>query len=669
MATSVQDFLKQNPGYIGYSNTGNRTAPVAPAKKASGVGGFLGGIARDIAHPFAYFGDVAIGNPTREIAAQLTGNREALANADKRSRKTLAGNNGDLSSALKMLAGNTGQLGLTLTAPAAKSIKGAATVGAGYGGSSALSRDKSLEEVLQQTAIGAGLGVAGRGASRLVGRGATKTSPATGTKVTRAGERGLGEVRGIFGGAQVGGKQVNSQRAREINQFLNNDVKAGGALATQLEKTANYRTGLLDELNGLLRANNYQLNRTELNAISKAARERINSTEIPGLNKAGRTASVDFLDGLKGVKDLEGLNKFRIGLDQAINYARNEASPDPLREQVAMALRKAIDKHLTTKISDGSTLKQAMSKAYDAEALLGKTIRSQTGGKGDVRALEILRNSAPVQAARTSINARMAGGAAPTPLAPSATGGSLSQALGNVPRMGLPAAPVSGSLALRQGQPQTSPETEPEDTTLYGAMAAQDGVGGQLQEPPQQSAYTLEQALADLQAHPDAKSQKNIMDYYSFVNDAETARAKASGSGGPNVTKVTAQQYSLAQRGQQALQQMSQLLQEDPGVLSRTATPGRKLPVVGGFISNAAGTGKFDAIGYNIASSLLRIETGAQANESEIRNLQSQMIPRAGDSQQTIAQKLQQLNQAFSVITNAANNNYAETPQQLQGAY
>ncbi len=127
----------------------------------------------------------------------------------------------------------------------------------------------------------------------------------------------------------------------------------------------------------------------------------------------------------------------------------------------------------------------------------------------------------------------------------------------------------------------------------------------------------------------------------------------AAGSG-PNITKVTAQQYGLAQSGANSLTQLKQLLQQDPNVLTASMTPGRKLPIVGGFISNAAGTGEFDAIGYNIADSLLRLRTGATANEGEVRNLQSQIMPRAGDSQATIARKFQQLEEAFSGVLQTA---------------
>lgn len=211
--------------------------------------------------------------------------------------------------------------------------------------------------------------------------------------------------------------------------------------------------------------------------------------------------------------------------------------------------------------------------------------------------------------------------------------------------------------------PQEAPQEQMPDMgamtsdALYGATAMQQpNMQSDMSQQAPQSMYPLEQALADYQAAPDAKTQKQIMDYYDFVSKAEAAQNKATGAGGPNITKVTGQQYVLANRGANAVQQLAQLIQSDPGVVNRLATPGRKLPMVGGTISKVAGTGDYDAISYNVANALLRLETGAQANPEEIKNLQTQLMPRAGDSPETIQTKLQQLQEAFGMFLQTAND-------------
>jgi hypothetical protein len=186
----------------------------------------------------------------------------------------------------------------------------------------------------------------------------------------------------------------------------------------------------------------------------------------------------------------------------------------------------------------------------------------------------------------------------------------------------------------------------------------------------QYSSSDLFNAAIAAQNAGDAKSASQFSNLAQLAASLEQQAAKAASAGsgnGLNVTKVTAQQYGLAQSGAQALQKLGGVLQQDPNVLNRSATPGRSLPVVGGYITNAAGVGDFDAIGYNIADTILRLRTGAQANESEVRKLQSQIMPRAGDSQQTVQTKLQQIQSIFSNVLDLAQgpNTSSGLPDQL----
>ena len=123
---------------------------------------------------------------------------------------------------------------------------------------------------------------------------------------------------------------------------------------------------------------------------------------------------------------------------------------------------------------------------------------------------------------------------------------------------------------------------------------------------------------------------------------------------GLDVGTVSAKDFSNAMSGLQAVDTIEQMIMSDPNVVTRTATPGRGLPVIGGYIANATDTADYDAQGYNIADTLLRIRTGAQANESEIRNLQTQLMPRAGDTPEVIQQKLDALRQNFNIYIQLA---------------
>lgn len=199
--------------------------------------------------------------------------------------------------------------------------------------------------------------------------------------------------------------------------------------------------------------------------------------------------------------------------------------------------------------------------------------------------------------------------------------------------------------------------TDPQE--MFDALSGQ---GKYAQTTPEQATPSRSAQYADLAdkalQQGDLKTAKSLMDFATTAAALEkSTKAASGGAGGPNITKVTAQQYGLAQSGQGAVQQLKGILQQDPGVLDRARTPGRGIDLlgIGGSISNAAGTGKFDAVGYNIADSILRLRTGATANESEVRKLQAQIMPRPGDSPETINTKLAQIDQIFNGVLDVAN--------------
>lgn len=219
--------------------------------------------------------------------------------------------------------------------------------------------------------------------------------------------------------------------------------------------------------------------------------------------------------------------------------------------------------------------------------------------------------------------------------------------------------------ALTGGAPAQDQNLQPQDPMQDPTQGGQMADMGQ--QAPQQSLYSLEQALMDIQRDP-----KNTDKYLSVYKTVAAQEKAAGGNNGPNIGKISAQQYQLAQQGQNALNQFTQLIQRDPGVVNRSATPGRGLPVVGGAIANASGTANFDTLGFAAISSLLRAQSGAAVPDSEVRSYMRAYLPRPGDSQQTVATKLQTLHYAFQSVLSGANNQNASglTAQDLtQGGY
>lgn len=182
----------------------------------------------------------------------------------------------------------------------------------------------------------------------------------------------------------------------------------------------------------------------------------------------------------------------------------------------------------------------------------------------------------------------------------------------------------------------------PQDFGMFTGEAPQ-GMGQMQQfEQPQEPTYTLQNALMDAQRDP-----KNASQYLAFAKAFQDQQTASQKSNGLNVTKITAQNYGLAKAGSRSLQQLASLIQSDPSVVTKSATPGGNLPIVGGYIRNAAGVGEYDALAFNTIDALLRARTGAAAPESEIRRYVNKLIPRAGDSPSTIQTKLRELQASF----------------------
>lgn len=219
--------------------------------------------------------------------------------------------------------------------------------------------------------------------------------------------------------------------------------------------------------------------------------------------------------------------------------------------------------------------------------------------------------------------------------------------VGNLPQQ-LKLQTIGGINKLMSGGQQAQPTTLEDTMTQLGLGSA--GFGLPTTTPTtttttSQNPFTPDVLLAAIASDP-----KNASLYQSLYK-VYADKYKSTAGTGANVTKVTSQQYGLAQSGLQSLGALADLISQNPNVVRQTATPGRQLPIIGGYIAEKAGVGEYDALGFNVADALLRLRTGAQANESEIRNVQSKLMPRAGDSEATIRRKLKTLYDAFSAVT------------------
>ncbi len=179
-----------------------------------------------------------------------------------------------------------------------------------------------------------------------------------------------------------------------------------------------------------------------------------------------------------------------------------------------------------------------------------------------------------------------------------------------------------------------------EELAGMGGIDAASLLGGQA-EPS--SMYSREAAAQDIQNDLQATGGENMEKYlklYEFMNPQDTKKEK----------QASVKEFSQAQGGLSGVEQIAQMLQQNPNLLAQSTVPGQNLPIIGGLVSNLAGTGEYNALTNNVLNSLARLNTGASMPASE-EAFYRRLLPAAGDSQETVQQKLAQLQQAFQPFT------------------
>jgi hypothetical protein len=179
----------------------------------------------------------------------------------------------------------------------------------------------------------------------------------------------------------------------------------------------------------------------------------------------------------------------------------------------------------------------------------------------------------------------------------------------------------------------------PQDGGLPPTMPGGD-ILGDLQASQGDSIYSRESAAQDIQADLQATGGKN-MDKYMALYEFMNPEVKE-----PKKKQASVKEYSQAQGGLSGVNQLTQMLQNDPSLLTKGNAPGQDLPFIGGLVSGALGTGEYNATANNVLNSLARLNTGASMPASE-ESFYRRLLPAAGDSEATRQQKLAQLSQAF----------------------
>lgn len=529
--------------------------------------------------------------------------------------------------------------------------------------------------------------------------------------ISRAGNNVRNNTAGIFPGAKVGSNELGVADASRLGAMVDETIRSQGfgakvfpkTTAAKLDIIERARTKTGEDIGKLVSANNRPMSPEDFDAMGVSIRQHLSQVGDLDLSKKSNIDLVNTMLKQVDQKDLAGVEAGRRNIDKIAKSAFKESdSTTQYKARVAEAIRRGIDEFTAGQLPEANkALKSQYGSLMEAEQYLRR------GAAGNVNFMGGLKGGIFPSASGRGVVGK-------TAQTVNDVGGLTLQNAGRI--MSTPAfkqvAQQYGLRVLAQSPVVTGAEGAPQSADSNQQPPAdpnqQPGAGLDMNDPNNQMIAALMQsgatdfnsiasgmdalssggfgtdgaaggnglpyssndlfnaAITAYQAG-DAKASDQFLQLAQFAQSQEAAleksqkSAQAGATGLGNVTKVTAQQYGLAQSGSQALNQLKEMITTDPNVVTRTATPGRGLPVVGGFVSNATGTGSYDAIGYNIADSILRLRTGAQANESEVKKLQTQIMPRAGDSQATIATKIKQIEQIFGGVLDLAGAPSSET--------
>lgn len=673
MATSAQDFLKLNPGYVGRANVARQPEPTQAPQKQRGKGGWLSSIISELGGAGGAWGGAAagaaagsvvpgIGNIVGGIAGGIIGGFGGGA-AGKLAENKLRDNEYRVGDALKegAVSGAFGGIG-----PAWQGARGLSALSKASGGVAGIGGIgqgvKFLDGFGDDAAKLAGKAIVKNGAKSGKAIGQASLGVISAQDLAYASRKGL---QSMGDGARAWQRGINpgtvgAQESPAYNKALDGVNKWFGGIS----KNAQF-TNADDAMKALSKS--YKLSPEAAQVFGKSNAEALGNkflqniddnpilkAKLTGAN--GKVAENLLNDALSFGKKKNGdFIEFMSGkINSRYRTVSSGGSAGSVESQVLEAFRDAgksiIDKNLTTR----SGVNKQFSNLLGASKQLGKTITGDTSagvrqGEGIGRIISSVAGPGVDVAGRAM------------------------QQAGKLTKYTTPIA--KGSL-LRGALSDSSIDSQQEYTQPTGGNtmqemtdAASQSANGEFNDPSAmasqenmnqpQSAYSLQQAIQDYQSAPNAKVQQQVMAYYDFVSKAEATQNKASASNNgipSNVGKVSASAYGLAQQGLNGLSQLAKLIQKDPGVVGRTSTPGRGLPVVGGYIGKASGTTEYDTLGFAAVSSLLRAQSGAAVPDSEVRAYMRHYLPRAGDSKESIQRKLETLQYDFQTVIQGGGN-------------
>lgn len=644
-----------------------KTKKPEPKKERGGVAGFLERAAKSTINTGRHFVDVSITNPVKETAAQLTGNKKALANARKQSNVELGlGEKGtDFGGGVKNFIGNSAQLGANFIAPGgvtlgSKIIQGA-KAGAVAGGGQALAND---ENVVEGVLSGAATGGA---ASGILGKVLGKKNPEAGSfrkNLKTQGQQMQARPAGFTSGSKVAGSDelVPQDTERMLQTLKNEGIQNTGNANTITRDVADKMKNYGKKIGDHFKVNDAPLNPADTKKIGDNFVESLGTTDERVLNEARILAQ----DLQKNVKSMKDLWNFRKSLDNRIPDSK-QATGVTLSNQ--MRAIKDMRQYIANELGEVPGMKNYHDLA-ELRPFLAKGGRALNQGAGLDFWGRIL-SSGPVQKAEANLGKVLekAGGSGASA---AGQGGVLRKFIAPVADAPvLPAAAGMAAASPSNDVPQEIPPTEeslsPVDgvTDLLASGKGTDALGFGGGTPQTDSdPYSPANIQASVQSIiAQGGTQEDVA---KFLSNAKVLAALTQTGKEKPLSAEAAKVVSNAQTGIRALRDFSGLIDEDPGAFGRTNIPGVGVldRLTSGRASGALGTSSLNAARNQVIDVIARLRTGAAITNDEAARFES-FVPQPGDDPTTRAQKIDYLLNQFQMVANRSGSAGTDMQQLL----
>lgn len=448
----------------------------------------------------------------------------------------------------------------------------------------------------------------------------------------------LADAWGTKAGSKINGEILSPEEATKLNHFIINNIGAKrGSSADDVLGAAFAKKKESGQLVGkVVKENNRALDVPELNKIVTNIEKRLDN--IAGTDWRSNPRAVQLLKQLKEKQSLEDIHKFRVKIDDGINFSRNSATPDPIYEQIAKEFRDELGDHVKKAVPSVGSHQEMYGQA-------SKVIDTVAPHAKSPRGINILNNK--IGGVTTQKGKAYLGGAVGNPKGNVGMGNQGKRGgLGIAGRIavGENAIPVEGRPSNLEDaiNDQSWPNTATTTTNTINPNTNQPNMMGGLysDEQDMSSPYSRENLMADLQRDPE--NAKDYIAYYSSLQEIFSPQSSQK----PMSTE-SAKSVSNAETGLAALGDFEGEINRDPSILTKRNIPGRGL--LGGVLGGALGTRGADAAANQIIDVIARLRTGAAITADEAKRFE-QFIPTSGDSSGVRQQKLSYLRNQFNMV-------------------